>query len=435
MQSKKIEEIDSNFTVPTKGSERFTYFNIAEEIMKAQKIFYDDTSNLIARNKIIDRFHISGFPWLKSNVSVISEIFTGNSDKNHDNMLYENCKNPDANLGATNKSHKIMKLKELNVTLFNNPFCRLDIYSLIKFNPGIQYLAWCTSGGAIRFASDTGAIALKVKLISKDDMSHMPRTGSAGFDLYVGKGKNKRFIKAAMPGSQRIEYEAVFEGINPNKEMQEWTLYMPLYNGVQELEIGLLPGSRIEKPMPYTIKKPIVFYGSSITQGGCASRPGNSYTSILCRWLDADMVNLGFSGNAKGEPEMAELISKIDMSAFVMDYDHNAPDVKHLQDTHENFFRIIRENNPELPVIFVSRPDFDGNILVSKERRNVIRNTYENALKSGDKNVYFVDGETLFGQCDRDACTVDGCHPNDLGFMRMAENIYPTLKKALKNFI
>lgn len=121
-------------------------------------------------------------------------------------------------------------------------------------------------------------------------------------------------------------------------------------------------GSKIGKPTPYSIEKPIVFYGSSITQGGCASRPGNSYTHIICRWLDANMVNLGFSGNAKGEPEMAELISQIDMGALVMDYDHNAPDAEYLLNTHENFFKIIRSNHPYLPVIFVSKPDFDKNI-------------------------------------------------------------------------
>lgn len=419
MQSRKIEEIDNNFIVPTSGSEKFTYFNIAEEVMKQKEILCDDISNAITQDKIINSFHISGFPWLKSNVSTLSTIFAKVSDENH------------KNLDITNKSNETMILKESIESLFNSPFCRLDINSLKKFSPGIQYLAWCTSGGVIRFASDTSAIALKVKLTSKDDMSHMPRTGSAGFDIYIGKGKCKKFIISAKPDSNQIEYEAVFEGINPNKEMQEWTLNMPLYNGVQELKIGLLPGSKIEKPTPYTIEKPVVFYGSSITQGGCASRPGNSYTHTLCRWLDTNMVNLGFSGSAKGEPEMAELISKIDMSAFVMDYDHNAPDAKHLQDTHEIFFRIIRDNNPELPVIFVSKPDFDANALASAERRNVICSTYENAVKSGDRNVYFVDGEILFGQNDRDACTVDGCHPNDLGFMRMAENIYPALKRAL----
>ena len=143
------------------------------------------------------------------------------------------------------------------------------------------------------------------------------------------------------------------------------------------------------------------------------------------------MVNLGFSGNAKGEAEMANLIATLQMSAFVMDYDHNAPDVEHLEKTHETFFNIIRKAQPELPVIFLSKPDFDKNPDINALRREVIYNTYISALNNNDKHVYFVDGQTLFGEKDRDACTVDGCHPNDLGFMRMAEKIYPVLKHAV----
>lgn len=311
----------------------------------------------------------------------------------------------------------------------NKSFCRLNVDWLPKFSEGVQYLSWCTAGVVVRFATDSSVIAVKVELTSKDDMSHMPRTGISGVDLYMGKGKNKKFVKVAMPQNNKTEYEAVFEGFEPT--MQEWTLNLPLYNGVKKLEIGLSPESQLAKPSPYTIEKPIVFYGSSITQGGCASRPGNAYTHIICRWLDANMVNLGFSGNAKGEPEMAELISQIEMSAFVMDYDHNAPSVEHLKETHENFFKIIRNAQPDLPIIIVSKPDFDSNVKVNDIRRRIIFETYKNAISHGDKNIYFVDGETLFGTQDRDACTVDGCHPNDLGFMRMAEHICPAIEKAL----
>lgn len=129
---------------------------------------------------------------------------------------------------------------------------------------------------------------------------------------------------------------------------------------------------------------------------------------------------------------MAELISQIEMSAFVLDYDHNAPTVEYLKETHEDFFKIIRNAQPDLPIIIVTKPDFDNNVKENSIRRKIIFETYKNAIDRGDKNVYFVDGETLFGTKDRDSCTVDSCHPNDLGFMRMAEHIYPTIKKALK---
>jgi lysophospholipase L1-like esterase len=132
---------------------------------------------------------------------------------------------------------------------------------------------------------------------------------------------------------------------------------------------------------------------------------------------------------------MALLIARIPMSVFVYDYDHNAPNVKHLADTHAPFFRTIRQARPELPIIMVSRPDFDSNPAEGRVRREIIRTTYEQAKANGDKHVFFVDGETLFGEHDRDACTVDGCHPNDLGFMRMAQTIRPTLAKALGGLV
>jgi hypothetical protein len=118
----------------------------------------------------------------------------------------------------------------------------------------------------------------------------------------------------------------------------------------------------------------------------------------------------------------------LEMSVFVCDYDHNAPNPEHLEATHERFFKIVRARRPELPIVMVSKPDFNKG---DERRRAVIRRTWENALAAGDRNAYFVDGETLFGTKDRDCCTVDGCHPEDLGFYRMAENIHPALRKAL----
>lgn len=311
----------------------------------------------------------------------------------------------------------------------DHAFCRLPQDAMHQFNEHLQWLAWHTSGGMIRFITDSPYVSIRVTLAYGYDMSHMPRSGISGFDFYVGSGMNRTFKGTAMPDAGIIEYEAAIH--SAQKGNQEWTINFPLYNGVKKLEIGLEPGAMLEKAASFSISKPIAFYGSSITQGGCASRPGNSYPNIISRWLDTEVINLGFSGNGKGEPEMAELISKIDMSAFVLDYDNNAPDINHLEQTHEPFFRIIRKAKPQLPVIFVSKPDFDTDIETNKLRREIIHTTYNNAKSSGDQHVYFVDGETLFGVSDRDACTVDGCHPNDLGFMRMAQTICPVIKLAL----
>ena len=180
--------------------------------------------------------------------------------------------------------------------------------------------------------------------------------------------------------------------------------------------------------MPHKIKKPVLFYGSSITQGGCASRPANAYTTMLCRELDPEQINLGFSGNAKGEIEIARDIASLNLAAFVFDYDYNAPTPEHLEKTHEPFFLEIRKKHPNLPIIILSRCSN-----MTDRRRDIVKQTYLNAVARGDKNVSFIDGAELFGTTDKKYPTVDGCHPNDLGFYLMFQRILPTLKETLIN--
>lgn len=295
---------------------------------------------------------------------------------------------------------------------------------------GVKQFSQHTSGVRLRFRTNSPTITLKVKLLLGNDKSYMPRTGLSGFDFYIGCAFNRKHVKTIMPTASGID-EYMGEATISGDGMEEWLIHFPLYNGVDNLLLGIKDGCIIQPARPYTIEKPIAFYGSSITQGGYASRPGNSYVNIISRWLDADIINLGFSGNAKGEIEIAELINELELSALVIDYDHNAPTSTHLSNTHEPFFKCIRKSKPTLPVIFISRPDFDKNADDSRVRRDIIYKTYINSVNSGDLKTYFIDGEILFGSKDRDSCTVDGCHPNDLGFMRMAEVISPVLKKAL----
>jgi len=310
-------------------------------------------------------------------------------------------------------------------------FCRIPLEYLERVSEGVKILAWHTSGVQIRFSSNASQIGLSAELRELSEMSHMPLSGNSGFDLYLGAGKDKKFVKSLRPSFHQgsINQLAVNDQCN---DMRQWTLYLPLYNGVNSVKIGVNKGASIEAPAEFTIKKPILFYGHSITQGGCASRPGNSYTSQVCRWLDADMVNLGFSGSALGELDIAEVITKIDASVFVMDYDHNAPTVEHLSGTHENMFRFIRGKRPDLPVVFVTRTDYDRDRREGDLRKLVISRTYRVAKDNGDPRVWLVDGQTLLGSEDRDACTVDGCHPNDLGFYRISKGIYPYIKTAVQ---
>lgn len=312
-------------------------------------------------------------------------------------------------------------------------FCRLP--HLDGVNDGVNILATNTAGGKIRFSTNSPYIAIRVEVDSACNMAHMTLCGSCGFDLYRFDGREETYIKTLIP-SESICYGAkefqCFANIGNSLEdgMQYITLNLPLYNGVKKLEIGISPEAELDHGAPFDLDKPIVYYGSSITQGGCASRPGNAYPALITHKTNVDHVNLGFSGSACGEMAMAEYISNLSMCAFVYDYDYNAWSPEHLEETHEPFFKRIREKNPSLPVIMISAPYIatkdDGN-----KRREVIKRTYENALKSGDKNVYFIDGGHLYDGPFADSCTVDGVHPNDLGFFRMAEKIIPVIKEAL----
>ncbi|MBN2643791.1 MAG: SGNH/GDSL hydrolase family protein, partial [Victivallales bacterium] len=202
---------------------------------------------------------------------------------------------------------------------------------------GTLWLARASSGGAIRFRSDSPYITIRAELAHMADMNHMPRAASGGFDLYSGCGRKICYAKTAQPARDQKVLETVLIR-DGNKTMRDWTLYLPLYGSAAKIEIGIAPGAQILPPTPHAVLKPIVFYGSSITQGACASRPGNAYTTMLCRAVDAPQINLGFSGNAFGEPAVAKAIATLNPAVVILDYDHNAPSEKHLENTHESFF-------------------------------------------------------------------------------------------------
>ena len=285
----------------------------------------------------------------------------------------------------------------------------------------------CRRSGAVphRF------IALHIKAPGGASSSHMAKTGKSGFDLYRRLDGQEReiyvttFITPVGPEEITLSYDRL------DGQMADYTINMPLYDQVYDFYIGIKKDAALLPPeRPYRFENPVVYYGSSITQGGCACRPGNAYQAIITRDLNIDHINLGFSGSAKGEPEIAEHIASLEMQAFVCDYDHNAPSLEHLQNTLPNFYRTIRRKHPDLPIIFITKPD----ILLKPEtctpRRDFIRSVYEDAKAKGE-NVYFIPGEELFAGDHWDDCTVDGCHPNDLGFFRMAKRIGAELQKAL----
>lgn len=303
-------------------------------------------------------------------------------------------------------------------------------------NDGVKALYKNTAGGRVRFFTDSDEIAVKAEYSDIARFPHMPLSGVAGFSLTAdfADGESKWLKTFIPPYGVQNEFTASVRLDGRANGAIGYTVYMPLYASVKRLFIGVKGGSTVTEGKPYKDIAPVLFYGSSITQGGCASAPTNDYVSVLSRRLNVDVINLGFSGSARGEDVMADYIGSQKISAFVYDYDHNAPDLKHYEKTHERFFMRFRELQPDTPVIIMTRPDVYGAAAADGEvmrRIAVASATYENALKCGDNHVYFIDGRTLVTGDSACYCYVDGCHPTDLGFMRMADTVQPVLEKIL----
>ncbi|MBQ3141389.1 MAG: SGNH/GDSL hydrolase family protein [Clostridia bacterium] len=296
-------------------------------------------------------------------------------------------------------------------------------------NEGVAWLNAHTAGGRVRFATDSPYIAIHAELGDLGKMTHMPFTGSIGFDLYTGT----RYLGTYIPPN--VDITGTLNGVvdvyklMPSGE-REYTINFPLYSGVKKLYIGLKEGCSLKAAPDYSVAKPVVYYGSSITQGGCASRPGTAYPGIITRELDCDHLNLGFSGSARGEDCMAEYIAGLEMSAFVYDYDHNAPSPEHLQATHERMFRTVRAAQPELPIIMLPRPKFylDAD---EQQRIAIVRQTYDNAVAAGDRNVYHIAHDVLLEPRVRESALVDNTHPTDAGFVSMAYAVMDVLRPIL----
>lgn len=304
-------------------------------------------------------------------------------------------------------------------------FARLPEKVAFAANESVANLFRNTAGGRVRFRTNSPKIAIRAKMTNIAKMPHFPITGTAGFDLYEGNTYRGTFVP---PYDISEGYESMLDlsGIRD----REITIHFPLYSDVLSLEIGLCQGASLLPGADYRGSLPVVYYGSSITQGGCASRPGNSYQNIISRDLDCDHINLGFSGGARAEEAIADYIAGLEMSVFVYDYDHNAPDPEYLRNTHSRMFHTIRDRNPLLNIVMLTRPQPNPGPQ-DYERRRIIMTTYQEALAAGDENVYFIDGSMMLQQFGGDSGTVDACHPNDLGFMCMAKSVGAVLGKIL----
>lgn len=288
------------------------------------------------------------------------------------------------------------------------------------------------AGGRIRFGTDSGSVWIKAEYGTGRVPTICSYCFSYGFDLYLCDQSGKENFCHTFRIPEDFDgktFSSVYQADN-GSTISYYTLNFPCFAEVTDFRIGIERGSKLTAGKSYVNDKPVIFYGSSITHGVAASRPGNTYEAFLSQKYNVNYLNYGFAGAARGELQMAEYLAGKAMSAFVCDYDHNAEDVGHLQKTHYSFYEKIRERHPDISYIMISRPDFFKDPKQNSERRAVIMESYERAQKCGDSNVYFIDGETLFEGAFAQSCTVDGCHPNDLGFYRMAEKIGGQLTAA-----
>lgn len=315
------------------------------------------------------------------------------------------------------------------------PFDRLPAKAEKKVRPAVWGLSRHSAGLCARFVSDATTLYARWTLTSpRLAMNHMPATGVSGLDLYVRNGQGTwQWLSVGRPTAQNNTQRLIAD-LTPGK--REYCLYLPLYNGVKSVEIGAPKGRSVTKapPRPEGKRKPLVFYGTSITQGGCASRPGMVHTAILGRWLDRPVINLGFSGNGKMEAEVGKLMAEIDAAVYIIDCLPNMTGAD-VARRAEPLVRILRKDHPQVPILLVEDRTYTNAFLVKSKRsrndssRKALKAAYQK-MKESDQHLYYLEGEKLLGT-DGEG-TVDSSHPTDLGFMRQAKAFAKALQPLLK---
>ena len=302
-----------------------------------------------------------------------------------------------------------------------------------KVTPSVWGLSQDSAGMMVRFKTDATTVWAHYVLRSeKLAMPHMPATGVSGVDLYARDEHGQwRWVSVTKPDKKEVNM-AIVSGMEP--KMREYQAYLPLYNGVESLELGVNEGAKFEGLAPRA-EKPIVFYGTSITHGACASRPGMVHTAILGRHLEWPVVNLGFSGNGKMDAAVGDFLCKMDAAIYVIDCLPNMGPA----DVRQKCPALVKQlhtAHPETPIVLVEdRRNTNSWILPSRdkfhtENHAALRESYDALKKEGIANLYYIPGDALLGD-DAEGST-DGSHPNDLGFMRQAAVFEPVLKPLLK---
>lgn len=307
--------------------------------------------------------------------------------------------------------------------------CHKEILEKI---PRVAELGSRSCGGRICFRTNSKSVTLRMTLKYVCYDIGMSTFACSSADVYIGPRPTAYFAGLLTPPGEMREKENVTaeRTFYKSAEMEDITVMLPRNETITAFSVEIEDEAELCAPTPYHNARPVVFYGSSITEGGCPTRIGCNYVSLLSNRLNIDILNYGFSGNARGELQFADYIIAQNPSLFVYDYDHNAPTPQWLADTHAPFYHRIRKALPNLPIIMMTRPDFvcDED---AEQRRAIIRKTYDDAVSMGDKLVRFINGKNFFPDQRRSECSVDTIHPNDTGFAMMADAVAPYIMEFL----
>lgn len=312
-------------------------------------------------------------------------------------------------------------------------FDRFPRAAQMSVTDAVWKLSRDSAGMFVRFETDSTKIHVDYELMDGNlAMPHMPATGVSGADLYARDADGQwKWVQVTRPSKQVVKTEMI-NGLAPGQ--REYGLYLPLYNGVQSFKIGVARGSHFEGLTPR--EKPIVFYGTSITHGACASRPGMSHVAILGRWLDHPVVNLGFSGNGRMDLAVGDLMARVDAAAYVIDCLPNMQP-KDVEEKCVPLVQMLREAKSDTPIILVEDRRFTNDWITPAKREfhtknhQALRQAYDQLVAGGMKGLYYIPGDTLYGE-DTEGAT-DASHANDLGFMRQAAQFLPVILEAIPN--
>lgn len=332
-------------------------------------------------------------------------------------IVYTNAVNLNI-IGKANPTHK--------------PYHRVDTAKYSNMPQEVKRLFTNSAGLAITFKTNSNTIAARWTTASSYTLSNMTAIVAKGLDLYIKRDGKWIFAAVARPTGDSSVYTMVR---NMEDGEKECLLYLPLYDEIKTLEIGVSEGSKIEA-MENPFRKKVVIYGSSILQGASASRPGMAYPARMSRRTGVDFINLGLSGRGKMESPVADMLADINADAFILDCAPN-PSPEEITERTGNLVNVIRKQHPKAPIIMVQSVVRESGNFDMKARERVeaqnknFKREFEKLKSSGIDDIYYIEGELL--GTDHEG-TTDGTHPNDLGFDRMLKVIEPAVINILTRY-